>query len=200
MEKVLSARELFQALKARLKENKELEKEYHHNKKWTDYIKDVTEGVIGEEQVSREYYRVDSLKSVYTDFYKEYGDVKRKYFDGKKYLSVHNWRNVYTIEYENSAKDWTDELVKLSHLRSEMKVIITYSEWEGGKDEYLALIEKKVAFAVELLKNCQELALQDKWLLVFGPCGASGRDVYDKDLAEHFVGYEMQGGRFVKID
>ncbi|MBE7093157.1 MAG: hypothetical protein E7367_00520 [Clostridiales bacterium] len=200
MEKVLSARELFQALKAELKKNKSLQETYHHHKPWTDYIKKLTETIIGKEKVSREYYRLDSLKYEYTDFYKEYGDVKRKYFDGGKYLSVHNWRNVYTIEYENSAKDWTDELVKLSHLRSEMKVIITYSEWEGGKDEYLALIEKKVAFAVELLKNCQELALQDKWLLVFGPCGASGRDVYDKDLAEHFVGYEMQGGRFVKID
>ena len=57
-----------------------------------------------------------------------------------------------------------------------------------------------MAFAVELLKNCQELALRDKWLLVFGPCGANGQDVYDKELAEHFVGYEMQERRFVKID
>lgn len=200
MEHIMKAKEFFKNLKVVLSKKEEFKTLYHDNTRWTGFIKGITEEMIGKNCISREYYRIDSLKYQYTDFYQSYDkDNHRKYF-GKHYLSTYNWKNIYAIEYENDSRNWTDELVKLSHIRSDLKVIIAYSEWNGSRENYLSLIDKKMTFAIELLENCQKEALNDKWLIIFGPCGSAGKEEYDKDLISHFIGYEMNDGHFVKIE
>lgn len=202
MERVMSSRKFLERLKGALLEKKEdLKSLYHNNTKWTDFIKGITEEMIEENCISREYYRIDSLKYEYTEFYQSYNETNhRKYFDDNHYLSTYNWKNLYAIEYENDSRNWTDELVKLAHIRSELKVIISYSEWGDGEDFYRNLIAEKMKFAIELLQACQKEAINDNWLIVFGPCGAKGKTEYDKNIVDYFVGYEMLHGKFVRIE
>ena len=200
MEHVMTAKEFFKNLKVSLNKQEGLKSLYHDNTKWTVFIKGITEEMIGGNNISREYYRIDSLKYQYTDFYQSYNEKNhREYFDDKHYLSAYNWKNVYVIEYENDSRNWTDELVKLAHIRSELKVIIAYSEWGEGKEFYFNLIAKKMKFAVKLLQACQQESINDNWLIVFGPCGLQGKKDYDKDIAGYFVGYEIVKGEFVEI-
>ncbi len=197
----MDAKSFFKNFKALLK-TEELKAYYHDNTAWTDKIKDIIENMIGKDNVNREYYRIDTLKFAYTDYYKSFAKEHKQYFSGSSsksyYLNVYNWKNKIAIEYENDCHSWTDELVKLSHLRSDLKVIVAYSEWDGSFDNYKALIKEKVGFAVELIKACQEQALQDNWLLIFGPC--KGGKVYDDCLADYFIGYEMDNMQFKLIE
>ena len=203
----LSAKNFLRNLKdALLSKEEQAKAVYHSNTNWTNFIKKTTEEMIGlqengKKSVSNEYYRIDTLKYAYTDFYNTFKAKNyRQSFGDKEYLNVYNWRNVYAIEYENDSHSWTDELIKLSHIRSDLKVIIAYSEWLGGQEEYLKRIAEKMSFAKVLLENCQEESLRDKWLIVFGPCRAKGKEEYDKDIIGNFVGYEMEKGEFVKIE
>ncbi len=198
----MEAKEFFNKLKTILSKEVGLKDDYHNNTKWTDRIKRITKNIVGEDNISWEYYRVDTLKYAYTNFYKDFeNNDNKKYFDGAKkskfYLNVYNWKNSIAIEYENDCHSWTDELVKLCHLRSDLKVIIAYSEWDGSLDNYRLLTKQKVDFAIELIKHCQEDALNDKWLIVFGPC--NGGKVFDNCLADCFIGYEMINQKFVPI-
>ena len=203
MENVMNPEEFYLKLKENLNAIIDIEKVYHDNTKWTKTIKDLTESMLCTQNISREYYRIDSLEYAYTEFYKNFNEnYHKKTFYGnngdKYYLNVYNWKNVYAIEYENDCHSWTDELIKLSHIRSDLKVIIAYSEWLGDKENYLSLIKHKMDFALELLKGCEEESLKDSWLIVFGPC--KGGKEYDKYLVDCFVGYEMKDGNFVKIE
>ena len=198
----MKAKEFFKNLKVVLSKKEEFKTLYHDNTRWTGFIKGITEEMIGKNCISREYYRIDSLKYQYTDFYQSYNEKNhREYFYDKYYLSTYNWKNIYAIEYENDSRNWTDELVKLAHIRSDLKVIIAYSEWGENKDFYCNLVAEKMKFAVKLLQACQQDAINDKWLIVFGPCGANEKKKYDDEkIVDYFIGYEMVNGQFVKIE
>lgn len=175
---------------------------YHDNTQWTNTVKNITESILDKKYISREYYRIDTLEYEYTDLYRQY-DTKahRKNFSKGSYLNVHNWINKIAIEYENSKTSWTDEMVKLANIRSKLKVIICYSEWKKSEDSYLKIIEEKMVFATELLNGINkelknENIMNDKWLIIIGPCD---KGEYDKDLINHFIGYEMNDGVFAKI-
>ena len=63
-----NAKDFLKSLKKLLRdEEKAVKNVYHSKKQWTDFVKDITERMIGKTSsgkkvVSREYYRIDSLK------------------------------------------------------------------------------------------------------------------------------------------
>lgn len=193
------AEQFFTKLIQRLKNVEKLGEIYWWGKRWTQCIKGLTEELLSV-NTSREYYRVDSLEYCNTNAnIKNLSENKITFdnFDGV-YLNFHNWKNKTLVEYENKRHDWTDELVKLSHLRAELKVIIAYSEWCDSPDKYKRLIEQKLEVAIELLKGCQEESLKDNWLIVFGPCKV-GKNFANEDIIKNFVGYKIEKGKFKEI-
>lgn len=78
-----------------------------------------------------EYFRIDTVGWVTR--YQEMEDEAHK-LD----LSAHLWDLKIAVEHENSKHDWTDEVIKLIHVKCPLKVVISYNycderdttEWE----------------------------------------------------------------------
>lgn len=62
-------------------------------------------------------------------------------------------------------------------------------------------MDKKIKSAVkEILEECQNLALKDKWLIIFGPsCCKRKFTKRSANIADYFVGYKMENEKFDKI-
>ena len=60
---------------------------YHKNTSWTKVVKPMTESLLGGNNISREYYRIDTLKYEYTKLYQdsESDNFKHK-FSNNTYL------------------------------------------------------------------------------------------------------------------
>ena len=108
-----------------------------------------------------EYFRIDTVGWITR--YQEMSEEAHK-LD----LSAHLWDLEIAVEHENSKQDWTDEVIKLIHVKCPLKVVISYSrcderdttEWE--KLDFIARWMQKVkAFA----KGSDE-----EYLLIFGNC------------------------------
>lgn len=85
-------------------------------------------------------------------------------------LSAHLWDLELAVEHENSKHDWTDEVIKLIHVKCPLKVAISYnycderdtSEWE------------KLNFIANGMQEVKAFAKgsDEEYLLIFGNCFA----------------------------
>ena len=78
-----------------------------------------------------EYFRIDTVGWItrYQEMEQEAHELE---------LSAHLWDLEIAVEHENSEQDWTDEVIKLIHVKCPLKVVISYNycderdatEWE----------------------------------------------------------------------
>ena len=71
-------------------------------------------------QVQHEYFRIDSVGWI-----SRYKEVKKE--ADTVGLSSHLWDLKIAVEHENSKSDWSDEVIKLIHIKCPLKVIIGYN-------------------------------------------------------------------------
>lgn len=70
--------------------------------------------------VQHEYYRIDVVGWVSrADTIQSEADENR--------LNAHLWDLKIVVEHENSTRDWTDEVIKLIHIKCPLKVVIGYN-------------------------------------------------------------------------
>lgn len=112
-------------------------------------------------QAQNEYFRVDTVGWV--------SQYKRMESDAAELgLNAHLWDLKIAVEHENSQKDWTDEVIKLIHIKCPLKVVIGYNycdernEQEQKKLDFIARWMQEVA----ALKN----GTTEEYLMIFGNC------------------------------
>lgn len=108
-----------------------------------------------------EYFRIDTVGWITR--YQEMSEEAHK-LD----LSAHLWDLEIAVEHENSKQDWTDEVIKLIHVKCPLKVVISYSccdERDTTEWEKLDFIARWVQEVKALAKGNDE-----EYLFIFGNC------------------------------
>lgn len=108
-----------------------------------------------------EYFRIDTVGWItrYQEMEKEAHDLE---------LSAHLWDLKIAVEHENSKQDWTDEVIKLIHVKCPLKVVISYSRC----DERDTTEWKKLNFIAHWMQEVKAFAKgsDEEYLLIFGNC------------------------------
>ncbi|RHS32626.1 hypothetical protein DWV52_08380 [Ruminococcaceae bacterium AF10-16] len=108
-----------------------------------------------------EYFRIDTVGWITR--YQEMAEEAHK-LD----LSAHLWDLEIAVEHENSKQDWTDEVIKLIHVKCPLKVVISYSHC----DERDTTEWKKLKFIARWMQEVKAFAKgsDEEYLLIFGNC------------------------------
>lgn len=108
-----------------------------------------------------EYFRIDTVGWV--------SQYKRMITEAKELnLNSHLWDLKIAVEHENSKKDWTDEVIKLIHIKCPVKVVIGYNYC----DEREIIEQKKLDFIARWMQEVEALekGMEEEYLLIFGNC------------------------------
>ena len=155
-------------------------REYHNSTIWTKRIRGITENAFLTMNVpgwnssklafADEWFRIDTLllECSYDNPSGNPVRYKDATTDGCTFWAYESKLRV-AAEYENDKNLWCDEVDKLSHIRCDLKVLISYSNAKGSSLDYYGLLNEKVKVANRCISNSESAALADKWLLVFLP-------------------------------
>lgn len=139
-----------------------------------------------------EYFRIDTVgwetkyKTINEDYSKKLG------------LSRHLWDLKIAVEHENDKSDWTDELVKLAHIRCPLKVVIGYVHCDERGD----MEKEKLKFAYDCLSGTKAFDpnADEEFLIIFGNGAARNKanGTYEKF---NYRGYALTKGQteFVEL-
>lgn len=73
-------------------------------------------------------------------------------------LSAHLWDLELAVEHENSKQDWTDEVIKLIHVKCPLKVVISYNYC----DERETTERKKLDFIANWMQGGQGICKRQR--------------------------------------
>lgn len=131
------------------KKQEAAEKAWKYNKDYTEFIIGMMEEIIGKNhtggaglETSKEYYRID-LTGWRQLREKIKADIPGNgSYDFQPYL----WDLEVAIEHENNDKLWMDEVIKLSHIACELRVVIGYVpiEHKGEQIRYLDYVSHAI--------------------------------------------------------
>ena len=136
---------------------------YRKNKDFTRLITNDIEKIIKQSldniETSREYYRIDV-----TGWISRYNDMKKDADEFGVKINAHFWDLIIAVEHENSLTDWSDEIIKLAHIKCPLKVLISYNNYDR-RDEDLA----KIFFVTKWLKKVEAFSVGDEnYLIILG--------------------------------
>ena len=107
--------------------------------KFTEYVTAVVRRIVEEEFdlcSGKEYFRIDI-----TGWKDRKDEIKEQAIELK--MNPHLWDLCIAVEHENALLDWTDEVIKLVHIRCPLKVIIGYNHCdcrEENDEEKLSMV------------------------------------------------------------
>ena len=110
-----------------------------------------------------EYFRIDTVGWI-----TRYQEMQKAAQDSQLKLSAHLWNLEIAVEHENSRKDWTDEVIKLIHVKCPLKVVISHSRC----DERDTTEWKKLNFIARWMQEVKAFTKgsDEEYLLIFGNC------------------------------
>ena len=110
-------------------------------------------------KAQNEYYRVDAVGWV-----TKYRQMEEK--AEKVKLNPHLWDLKIAVEHENSKRDWTDEVVKLIHIKCPLKVVIGYNYCNEREKKEL----DKLSFVASLMKKVKAFknSKGEEYLIIIG--------------------------------
>lgn len=147
--------------------------DYHNSDEWTGRVTEIIVDLIKSYGLrwQKEYFRIDisGWSGRWKEIEKEAKSVG---------LNPHLWDLKIAVEHENDPKDWTDELVKLAHIRCPLKVIIGYApcdERDAGSED------RKLDFAANVLKKLDvfDPHTREELLLILGNAAPKHKDSPD---------------------
>ena len=152
---------------------------YRSNSGYTSVITGILNEMVDEAGYTHqnEYFRIDVVGWV--------SRYKEMEADANAHqLNAHFWDLKIAIEHENSSKDWSDEVIKLIHVKCPLKVIIGYSphnirqeKQEFEKLDYIAKWMNKV----DAFKNGDN----EEYLIILGNAKGKGRGAGDYDSFDY---------------
>ena len=174
---------------------KEYWKDYHDNSRWTERVTQLIRKQIeayGLESQT-EYFRIDI-----TGWESRWNDIKEAAH--KVGLNPHLWDLRIAVEHENNSSDWSDELIKLVHIRCPLKVIIGYTPCDlrnsGGKED------ERLSFAAKVLQmvDAFDPNSQEQILVILGnsaPSKSSNPSYSDYGYRGYI--YDYADGKFLTL-
>ena len=111
--------------------------------------------------IQHEYLRIDTVGWI---------DKKAKMEkEAKKIgfsLNAHLWDLKIAVEHENNSKDWTDEVIKLVHVKCPLKVVIGYSPCDERDNEEI----EKLKFIAKWMNEVNDFnnAFKEEYLIILG--------------------------------
>lgn len=83
-------------------------------------------------------------------------------------LNAHLWDLKIAVEHENSPKDWTNEIVKLIHIKCPVKVVIGYNYC----DERDTVEQDKLDYIAKWMQEVSAFSYgtDEEYLLIFCNC------------------------------
>lgn len=168
---------------------------YRCDAEYTPVITKIINGIIDAAGYTHqnEYFRIDAVGWV--SRYKEMEeDAKREGL----HLKAHLWDLKVAVEHENSKSDWSDEMMKLLHIKCPLKVVISYSH----SDERGDIERKKLDFVAKWMQKIAALktGTDEEYLVILGngynrKTGLSDYDTFD------YIGYlyDWNKQNFVRV-
>lgn len=120
---------------------------YSDRTNYTKYIstviKDITEGLAksNDSDCNEDYIEKNKLYSEYYRIDYTVWSIKEKTAKNGKH--IYHWNFDIAIEHENDHKDWTYELLKLSFIRADARIVIGYTD-SGARNEEEYVIKEQV--------------------------------------------------------
>ncbi len=184
----MRAIDFYKAFKANTKEDTTVEGKtlfdiYKKDAEFTPVVTKIIEKIIQEAGYTsqREYFRIDVVGWV-----SRYKDMEADARDKKLKVDAHVWDLKIAVEHENSKSDWSDEVMKLIHVKCPLKVIIGYSySNERGEIE-----RKKLDFVAKWMQEIDALnkGTDEQYLIILG--NGCNRKGWASDYTEFgYVGY-----------
>ena len=140
-----------------------------------------------------EYFRIDTVGWI-----TRYQKMQKATQASQLKLSAHLWDLEIAVEHENSKQDWTDEVIKLIHVKCPLKVVISYNycdERDTNEWEKLAFIAHWMQEVKAFTKGSDE----EEYLLIFGNCfNSKTKADYDTFDYRGYL-YNRQTRRFDRI-
>jgi hypothetical protein len=142
-------------------------------------------------QSQNEYLRIDA-----TGWQGKYKMVEKLAEDVK--MNAHLWDMKIAVEHENNPKDWTDELVKLVHIRCPLKVVIGYN-YSDKRNDYE---KKKLDYAAICMNMTSVFDNTDKeeYLVILGNCHPQGKGESYNDFDYRGYLYNYTDKKFIELN
>lgn len=129
---------------------------------FTEYVTTAIREIIEKEfclNSEKEYFRIDIIgwKDRKEEIENQANQIK---------MNPHLWDLRIAVEHENAIADWTDELIKLIHIRCPLKVIIGYNHCDCRRENEI----EKLAVASSWMKEVDAFdpTAKETYLLVLG--------------------------------
>lgn len=176
--------------------NKTLFDIYLNDAEYTPVITKIINDIIDSAGYTHqnEYFRIDAIGWI-----SHYEDMKKDAKEEGLKVKAHLWDLKIAVEHENSKADWSDEVMKLIHVKCPLKVIIGYSY----SDERGEIERKKLDFVAKWMQDIEALqkGTDEEYLVILGNgCNhKTGISDYD-DFG--YVGYlyDWETKLFVRIN
>lgn len=130
---------------------------YQSNTAFTEFIMPKVKEILEKhgEKTQEEYFRIDCI-----GWRQNSSKFSNSIPSG---FEPHCWDLDVAVEHENNPADWLDEVVKLAHIRCELRVVIGYVPIGRNDNEYLNYT------AESLMKlKCKENVKQGAFLVILG--------------------------------
>lgn len=166
---------------------------YRHDAEYTKVVTEIINSIIREEYTPQnEYFRIDAVGWI-----SRYEDMKDEAKEKGLKIKAHLWDLKIAIEHENSKSDWSDEVVKLIHVKCPLKVVISYNYC----DERDQIELEKLDFIAKWMKKVKAFnnSSDEEYLIILGNCyNPKTKKDYDKFDYRGYI-YNHQSGKFERI-
>lgn len=130
---------------------------------FTPVITSIILDIIGSAgyRAQKEYFRIDAVGWISHSV-----DMKTDAESENLKINAHLWDLKIAVEHENSKADWTDEVMKLIHVKCPLKVIIGYNY----SDERGEMERRKLSFVSKWMQKIDALqkGRDEEYLIILG--------------------------------
>ena len=137
---------------------------YKSDSAYTPVITNIINEIIKEADYTpqNEYFRIDVV-----GWTSHYADMKKDADEEGIDIKPHLWDLKIAVEHENDKSDWSDEVMKLIHVKCPLKVVIAYSY----SDERGITELNKLKFLAGQMKKVEAFNIgkkQEEYLIILG--------------------------------
>ena len=202
---MVKAKAFYQTFKAKLKEDEgDTLERYWNAKSWTERLVKTSITILEKDfqlKTNKEYFRIDLIGWSGNPAWEKEGGEHISSKSCKKgsapMLNEHYWNLEVALEFENDPLDWSDEVIKLCHIKCGLKVVIGYVSYEQREIECEMAKLDIVANHMRAL-NYGKLGEEEQFLIILGNCGKKEYTCFDADI--EFKAYIFNGDRFEFLD